>query len=78
MKEHLHGVRLRKDRPIMAHFADNHNERDLQFSILEKLYKANHTEQLLQEAVRIKRLKTGRPQRCNVKDINLPLQLRCQ
>ena len=54
MKEHLRAVRLRKDKPILAHYGDNHDERDLQFSILEKLYKANHTERLLQEAVWIK------------------------
>ena len=78
LKVHLRDVRLRKYKPIMAHFGDNHDERDLQFSVLKKLYKANYTERLLREAVWIKKLKTGRPQGCNVKDVNLPLQLRRQ
>ena len=59
MKEHLRDVRLRKDKPILAHFGDNHDEKNLQFSVLKKLYKANHTERLLREAVWIKEMKTA-------------------
>ena len=62
----------------MAHFGDNHDLGDLQFSVLEKLFKTNHTERLLWEAIWINRLKSGIPQGCNVKDVNLPLQLQRQ
>ena len=55
----------------------NNDNGELQFGVLEKLYNASHTEWLLREAVWSKRLKTGRPHGCNVKDVVLPFQLCC-
>lgn len=38
MFEHLWGVRLREEKPINAHFDENHISADIKFSFLEKLY----------------------------------------
>ena len=76
MREHLRDVRLQRDKSIMSHFRTIHDDGDLRFSVLEKLYNASHTERLLREAMWIKRLKTGRPHGCNVKNVVLPFQLR--
>ena len=77
LKEHLHDVRLQKDKPV-CHFRDTHRERDLRFSVLAKLFNGNHMERLLRETIWIKRLKTQRPHGCNVREVSLPLHFRRQ
>ena len=36
MKEHLRDVRFQRDKPIMSHFRDTHDDGDLWFSVLKK------------------------------------------
>ena len=36
MREHLRDARLQREKPIMYHFRDTYDDRDLWFSILEK------------------------------------------
>lgn len=73
MTEHLRDVRLGKDKPINFHFGEKgHNQSDVAFAVLEKMYRAERTERQLREGIWIKKLSTVRPDGCNVKDSYIP------
>ena len=58
-----------EDKPINLHFGgEGHTHRDVVFAVLEKVYQAERTEHQLPEGLWIKKLATGRPDGCNVKD----------
>ncbi len=77
MTEHLRDIRLQRDKPINGHFAtDGHSYDMAVFSVLEKVYGAGRQERLIREAMWIKKLRTNKPYGCNVKDVDVPIQLR--
>lgn len=69
MSEHLRDIRLKKDKPINFHFGGKgHTNNDVAFAVLEKTFDAERTERQLREGLWIKKLASGRPNGCNVKD----------
>ena len=75
MSEHMRDVRLRREKPITCHFDRTHSERDLVFSIVEPVRNDSFTERRIRENIWIVRLKTLKPNGCNVKDNRVPAQL---
>ena len=69
MMEHLRDIQLEKDKPISLHFGgEGHTYRHVVFAVWEKVYGAERTEHQLREGLWIKKLATGRPDGCYVKD----------
>ena len=76
MRKYLGDVRIQRDKQIMSHFRDNHDDRDLWFSVLENTVQCQSYGTVTQRGIWVKRLKTERPKGCNVKDVVLSFQLR--
>ena len=73
--EHLRDIRLRKDKPINAHFGKHgHIYRDVAVAVMEKCFGAERIERQIREGLWIKRLETVYPGGCNVKDSQKPLK----
>ena len=66
--QYLRTYGLKRTSPSTYTLEEKATHRDVVFAVLEKVYGAERTKRQLREGLWIKKLATGRPDGCNVKD----------